>query len=82
MMESAPERNKATVLEAFDTLFNKRPRRKREESVFRAGRRCCSGGRTGSCELTIRASGLIIVVSQLTQYEYGENTNGQADKAH
>ena len=37
MMESAPERNKATVLEGFDTLFNKRPRRKREESVFRAG---------------------------------------------
>jgi hypothetical protein len=27
MMESTPEQNKATVLEAFDTLFNKaRPR--------------------------------------------------------
>jgi hypothetical protein len=25
MMESTPEQNKATVLEAFDTLFNKRP---------------------------------------------------------
>ena len=24
MMESTPEQNKATVLEAFDTLFNKR----------------------------------------------------------
>jgi len=24
MTESTPERNKATVLEAFDTLFNKR----------------------------------------------------------
>ena len=26
MMESTPEQNKATVLEAFDMLFNKRPR--------------------------------------------------------
>jgi len=46
MMESTPEQNKASVLEAFDTLFQQAAAPKtRRESAFRAGRRCCSDGR-------------------------------------
>jgi len=47
MMESALERNKATVLEAFDTLFNKRPRRKLKPRSWQ----CCANEGERWCDL-------------------------------